>query len=159
MLRNLYEIHDYRRFKFWQMIFRCAFWVFLILLLLHVSIILDFFWPVHHYFRINTLLSIRKTGHFLNPPTQTFSDVIYGRFQSDCRCFPPSLSFGKIYIGNRWILTEFHRKNRFLQEFRNHMQNSIYQSRKIIVSRSMISLDPSMCSILSGKFQNIWNIW
>ena len=38
---------------------------------------LDFFWPTH-YVSINTVLNVSKTGNFLDPPTESFADVIYG---------------------------------------------------------------------------------
>jgi hypothetical protein len=46
----------------------------------YVSIILDFFWPSHYRNKISIdlVLNISKMGHFLDPPTQSFADVING---------------------------------------------------------------------------------
>ena len=44
--------------------------------LYYVSIYLDFFWPTH-YVSINTVLNFSKTGHFLDPPTQSLAKVIH----------------------------------------------------------------------------------
>ena len=34
--------------------------------------------PPTHLIRINTVLNVSKTGHFLDPPTQFFADIIHG---------------------------------------------------------------------------------
>ena len=45
----------------------------------YVNIFSDFYSPNHPpNVSINTVLNVRKTGNFLDPPTQSLTDVIHG---------------------------------------------------------------------------------
>ena len=67
-------IKNIRFFPLHSFLRRPRFWNCIHILLQHNF---GLFWPTH-YVSIDTILNVSKTGHFLDPPTQAFADVIYG---------------------------------------------------------------------------------
>ena len=58
--------------------------------LYYVSIVLTFLNPTH-LISINIILNVSKTGQFLDPPTQSITDVIY-RWSLSVICFSTKIS-------------------------------------------------------------------